>query len=422
MAKWLDFMRGNVLVMTVCECVWRSTIDIIWPFLSLYVLDLGGSYETIGLIMAVGNLASLVLYPLGGYIADYQGRIKLIGYMTFAYGAGFLIPAFTDTWQWLAVGMFVQSLATFYFPARQALIADSIPPDRRGIGFAATAAIPSAFGLAAPVLGAWLIGTYGINRAMRGLYFSGFFIAAAVALFRLRFLKETLVNPKALELSLGKIPGLLSESYRSILATLREVPRKLWTLSLLVSSSVFFASLASSFWIVRASEVIGLSVQQWGTVMLVSGAVSVVLGIPAGSLVDRLSKRWVAGACLVLGALQAFLFLRCTTFTQVVVLAASTTLTNAFLNPAFQSLFADMTPRERRGRVLASIGGGGIWLMRGAWGSGVLGKSTQTLGNFISGYVYGLDSSLPWLVLSGAFLILGILFIAFVEEPEKAEI
>jgi len=23
------FMKGNVLVMTVCECVWRTTIDII---------------------------------------------------------------------------------------------------------------------------------------------------------------------------------------------------------------------------------------------------------------------------------------------------------------------------------------------------------------------------------------------------------
>lgn len=150
---WFGFMRGNVLVMTICECVWRSTIDIIWPFLSLYVLELGGSYETIGLIMAAGNLASMIFYPLGGYIADYQGRIKLISYMTFAYGAAFLIPAFTKTWQWLAVGMFVQSIFTFYFPARQALIADSIPPEKRGIGFATTAAIPSAFGIASPFVG-----------------------------------------------------------------------------------------------------------------------------------------------------------------------------------------------------------------------------------------------------------------------------
>ena len=141
LAEWFSFMRGNVLVMTICECVWRSTIDIIWPFLSLYVLELGGSYETIGFIMTVGSLASMIFYPLGGYIADYQGRIKLIGYMTFAYGAAFLIPAFTSTWQWLVVGMFVQSLATFYFPARQALIADSIPPERRGIVSASKADI-----------------------------------------------------------------------------------------------------------------------------------------------------------------------------------------------------------------------------------------------------------------------------------------
>ncbi len=228
-------------------------------------------------------------------------------------------------------------------------------------------------------------------------------------------------NPRTLDLSLSKIPGLLAESYRSVLAVLREAPRRLWTLSLLVSACVFFASLVSSFWVVRASEVIGLSVRQWGAVMLVSGLVSVVLGIPAGSVVDRFSKRWIAGACLIVGALQSLLFLRCATFGHVVILAAFTTLTNAFLNPAFQSLFADIIPRERRGRVLASIGGG-IWLMRGAWGSGVLGRSIQTVGSLLSGYLYGYDSSLPWLVLSGALLVLGAMFIAFVKEPERAEI
>jgi len=416
------FMQGNVLVMTVCECIWRSTIDIIWPFLSLYVLELGGSYETIGVIMAVGSVASMIFYPLGGYIADYQGRIKLISYMTFAYGVGFLIPAFTDTWQWLAVGMFVQSVVTFYFPARQALIADSIPPEKRGMGFAATAAIPSAFGIAAPFVGGWLIETFGIMRALRGLYFCGFFITAGVALIRFRFLRETVENPISLDLSLQKIPGLLLESYRSVYEILRNVSRKLWTLSLLVSSCVFFASIVSSFWIVRASEVIGLNAQQWGAVMLVSGAVSVVLGIPAGILVDRYSKKWIAGGCLIIGSVQTYLFIQCTTFQHVVILAAFTTLTNAFLNPAFQSLFADMTPRAQRGRVLASIGGGGIWLMRGAWGSGVLGRTTQTLGAFMSGYLYRYDNSLPWLVLSGALLVLGVMFIALVKEPERAEI
>jgi len=417
-----SFMKGNVLVMTVCECVWRTTIDIIWPFLSLYVLSLGGDYETIGVIMAVGNLASLILYPLGGYIADYQGRIKLIGYMTFAYGAAFLIPAFTNTWQWLAVGMFVQSLVTFYFPARTALIADSIPPEQRGIGFAATIAIPSAFGIGAPFIGGWLIETMGMSRAMHGLYLSGFFIASGVAFFRLRYLKETVENPNKLDFTLGNSPRLIVDAYRSVFSVLGEVPRRLYVLSFLVSASVFFASLTSSFWVVRATEIVGLTVRQWGEVMLVSGLVSVVLGIPAGSVVDRFSKKRIAGLCMLLGSAQCFLFLRCQTFTQVVVLAAFTTLTNAFMNPAFQSLFADMTPRAKRGRIMASIGGGGLWLMRGAWGSGVLGISMQTIGTFLSGYLYRYDNALPWVILSGALALIGLLFMIMVEEPKEAEV
>jgi MFS family permease len=318
--------------------------------------------------------------------------------------------------------MFVQSIFTFYFPARQALIADSIPPEKRGIGFAATAAIPSAFGLAAPFVGGWLIETYGITQAMRGLYFSGFFIAAAVAFFRLRFLKETLINPRTIDLSLNQLYGLLLESYRSAYRILCDAPRRLWSLSMLVSTCVFFASLVSSFWVVRVSEVIGLNAQQWGTVMMVSGAVSVVLGIPAGVLVDRFSKRWIVGVCLIIGAGQSYLFLRCSTFEHVTLLAVFTTLTNAFLNPAFQSLFADMTPRQHRGRVLATIGGGGIWLMRGAWGSGVLGRTTQTIGSFLSGFLYGYNNALPWTILSIALFALGVMFITWVQEPEIAEI
>ena len=107
---------------------------------------------------------------------------------------------------------------------------------------------------------------------------------------------------------------------------------------------------------------------------------------------------------------------------NVLVLAAFTTVTNSFMNPAFQSLFADMTPRKIRGRVLSSIGGGGIWLMCGAWGSGVLGMSMQALGVFLSGYLYRRDNGALWAVLSAALCLIGALFLVLVCEPEEAEI
>lgn len=417
-----SFMKGNVLVMTLCECVWRSTIDIIWPFLSLYILELGGNYKNIGFIMAAGNLASMIFYPIGGYIADYQGRIKLIGYMTFAYGSAFLINAFTDTWQWLGIGMFFQSLVTFYFPARQALIADSLPPEKRGIGFASTVAIPSAFGIAAPYAGGWLIEKFGLRITMKSLYFSGFFIAAAVALFRLKYLKETIINPKKLEIHIETMPWLFIESYRSLFRVLNEIPRKLFTLSYLVSSSIFFASLTSSFWVIRAYEVIGINVQQWGTIMLVFGLVSVLAGIPIGGLIDRSNKKWIAGICLFLSGIQCLIFLTCKSYHHLIIFSALASLTNSFMNPSFQSLFANLTPREKRGRVLSSIGGGGIWLMRGAWGSGILGKIMQTLGSFFSGYLYSYNKTAPWIIVAISLMIIGILFLILVKEPDYAEL
>jgi len=420
--KLPEFLRGNTLVMTVCECIWRSTVDIVVPFVSLYVLELGGNYQTIGFIMSGASFASMLLYPLGGYIADYQGRIKLIGYMTFMYAFAFLVTGLGDSWQWLALGMFLQNLTTFYWPAIQALMADSIPPRQRGIGFATIETIPAAFGLIAPLAGAFFISSFGMRTAMRGLYFSAFIIASALALFRLSFLKETLVNPKKLDASPGGIARLLVDSYRGIFTTLSGITRELWVLALLVTALVFSASFASSFWIIRATKIIGLNLTEWATVIMFSGVVGVILGIPAGRLTDRLSKRLVAGVCIILDAILSFLFLRASSYSEVLVLALVAAAVDSFLNPSLKSLFADLTPRNVRGRAMALVGGGGLNLMRGVFANSILAKVFLATGAFLSGYIYSFDSSLPWLFLSGAMLAIGVFFIIFVRDPIAPEI
>jgi MFS family permease len=422
MSRTFSFMRGNVLVMTVCSALWRVSTDIMWPFLSLYVLALGGDYETIGMVMAVGNLAGMIFYPLGGYLADYQGRIRVMSYMTYIYALTFLIFVFTSSWEWVAVGMFMQSLVTFYTPAMQALMADSLPPEKRGLGFATTMAIPAAVGIASPVIGGLLIDMYGIGTSMHALYALGFFVGLVVATLRLKFLRETVESSDRIDVSLGKIPRMWAGSFKDVLQTMKEAPRRLLTLSLLVSACIFFISMVNPFWIVSAQERIGVTTKEWGTLMLINGAINVALAIPAGSLVDRLSKKWVAGACLILGAIPVFLFLRTTTFVDVLLVGVFATLTNTFLNPAIQTLFANSTPREKRGRIMASIGGGGMWLMGGAWGSGVLTMLSLTAGSLSSGYVYNYDPFTPWYVLSAALIVLGVLFILLVEEPMEAEI
>jgi MFS family permease len=416
-------MKGNVLILTACSTMWRMSVDIVWGYLPIYILALGGEYETIGQVMAVGNVASMLLYPLGGYLADYQGRIKVMGYMTYVYAFTFLIYVFTNTWQWVAVGIFMQSFVTFYFPAMQALMADSIPDDKRGLGFAATMAIPGAFGIASPLIGGWLIDVYGINRAFKALYLAGFFVALIVATLRLKFLKETREpsGDSKLDLSIGNIPRLVFDSYKDMIKVVGEAPRSVITFSVLVSTVAFFVSIASPFWILRAKEVLLVSEKQWGTFALVNGALNVVISFPAGKMVDKWNKKYVAGISLILCAIPSYLFLYATKPIHVLVLLMAATVPNTFINPAFQSMFTEMIPPEKRGRMFAALGGAGIWVTGGAWATGMVAMVSITLGTLASGYVYRLNNSLPWIILSISMVVLGSLIIVMVKDPKLDE-
>ncbi len=47
---------------------------------------------------------------------------------------------------------------------------------------------------------------------------------------------------------------------------------------------------------------------------------------------------------------------------HVLLLLMFATVPKTFINPAFQSLFTEMIPSEKRGRMFAALGGAGIWV------------------------------------------------------------
>ncbi|MBM3291515.1 MFS transporter [Candidatus Bathyarchaeota archaeon] len=74
-----SMMKGNILVLTVSRVLWSMSDSIVLPYLSLYILSLSGSKNTIGDVFFYGSIAACLLYPIGGYIADKAGRSKLVG-------------------------------------------------------------------------------------------------------------------------------------------------------------------------------------------------------------------------------------------------------------------------------------------------------------------------------------------------------
>ncbi len=413
-------LRGNILVLTVSRVIWSVSGSIVYPYMSLYILELGGSKPQVGLVNAVAGIAGMFLYPVGGYIADKSGRAKLVGISTFLYASSFLLFIFAPSWQWLAVGMAYQQLVLFYMPALNAIMADSIPVGARGRILSITMVIPEAVRIFIPYIGGWLIAVYALQSAMRIGYALSFVLAVVVAYIRLRYLKETIEDGSGI----GRdVVSIFRESYRDILGSIRWVLKNLRGYVLVTIFLTFINAIVQPFWIVYGKEVIGLSEYAWGSILLIAGLTKTLFSVGVGNLVDR----WGPKKCMLIGfgvaipALGAFIL--SSSFAQTAAVYVVLVLSNAFIWISTNVLLADTIPRSTRGRVMATLGQGiGVGVGGGGYARGFLLFIPATLGSILGGYIYEFNPSLPWLTQATILALSMILTLLLVKEPEEAEV
>ncbi|MCK4437536.1 MFS transporter, partial [Candidatus Bathyarchaeota archaeon] len=84
----------NVLVLTMSRTIWSMSDTNIDNFISSDMLALGATVPAIGLMNALGSFGAMLLYPIGGYIADKSGRVKLVAYSTLLYVSSFVVYLF----------------------------------------------------------------------------------------------------------------------------------------------------------------------------------------------------------------------------------------------------------------------------------------------------------------------------------------
>jgi len=422
------FMTGNIRVLVICRVMWSFSTSIVYPFFSLYIIALGGTPAQVGLINSLGIIAGMFLYPIGGYIADRMGRVKLIGYSTYLYALCHLPFVFATNWQAVALGQFLSHLFLFYTPALNALQADSLPPGIRGRGFATIRVIPGAVRIIAPIVGGWIIASYGggdagMIQAVRLCWGIAFVTGLIIATIRLKFLKETIEEDTVTEsLSLGSLPRIIKESYSDILGSLKWMDSSLRGIVIIeVIASLFIAGTAP-FWVVYVKDVIGLTPQQWGTVLSISGFLGIVMAFPQGVLVDKLGPRRMILLSMGLAPPVIYLFLHAGGFYGVVAIMCAMSLINGLLMPAFSTIIANLIPKNRRGRLYSLIGERGVMFSYGNfWGGGFLLFPAAAVGSYIGGHIYQMNSSYPWIILPLAMVVNFVLAVRFIKEPEKAE-
>jgi len=394
-----------------------------FPYFSLYVIALDGSATEIGLIAAIGGAAGLILYPMGGFIADRRGRVRLVGLSTYMFALSFGFFASAWSWEILGVGRFFQQLVLFYIPAMNAIMADSLPPGKRGIGFATTLAIPGAISVIMPYIGGYLIdNVYGgdLIPAMQLCYMISLSLGLLVATIRVKFLKETYTG-ETLGYPMWNLPRLLKDSYSSTIETLKWLPKSLRMIAIIQILTVLFVSVANPFWIVYAKQVIGLTALQWGELTLLAGGFRILISIPFGQLIDRYGPKKMLAVTAPLAPIATSLFPLCKGFIHVLGVLLLVEVFNTIVVPATSTLMADYVPRERRGRVLSILGQGAIvgWNRR-SMGAFLL-FIPIAIGSLIGGYIYDFNVVYPWYILTVALVISFFLIVKFIEEPKQRQ-
>jgi len=422
------FLTGNIRVLVICRVLWSFSTSIVYPFFSLYILALGGTPAQVGLVNSLGIIAGMFLYPVGGYIAEKMGRVKLVGFSTYLYAICHLPFIFARDWKALAIGQFFSHLFLFYSPAMNALQADSLPPGVRGRGFATMMAIPSAVRIVAPYIGAYLITSFGgedagLIKAVRLCWAVAFATGLLVATIRLKYLKETISEDEVEDkLTLGALPRIVKESYASVFESLRWMDRALVSIVVIEVVSSLFVAMTAPFWVIYAKQVVGLTVIQWGLILPISGLLGIILAFPLGALVDRWGSRRMILIAMAMAPAAIFLYLYAEGFLGVLAIICWMTVINGMMMPAFSTLIANMIPRNRRGRLYSLLGERGVMYSFGNfWGGGFLLFPAAALGSYIGGQVYEMNVAWPWIILSAATVVSLVLTYMYIHEPEKAQ-
>lgn len=400
------FIKGNYAVLVVSWLIMDFAMEVPATYYALYVMGLGASETVVGLIGLCYSLALASMQFPGGYIADRFGRKQIICTMTFGVALSYSLFALAPSWHFILLGsVLVAILNSTYQPALMAMIADSLPPEKRGMGFSIVTLISTASTTPGPIVAALLCDALGLMTGMRAAYAMLVFLFLAAAVMRTLYLKETLEVRERFDVAelLKSYPVALRES----VTVFRRLPRSLAFLVLAAAMSAFGFSAMHPFMPVYAIRELSVSEVLWGLVLTTIPITTVAFSIPAGKLIDKVGRKRPLLIATASFALSAYLFM----LGGLPILISSLALIGAgsvMSQASFGSLMADLTPMDDRGKVNAFFN--------------FTASTAVALGSFAGGLLYEHVSPRFPFHLTMLLGIASLLIIAlFIEEPKTRE-
>ncbi len=175
------------------------------PYRSLFIIELGASTGTLGALLMIETMGGMVFQLPGGVLADRYGRKKIM-ILSSVIGFGSpLIYLFATNWTHIAPALLIAATSSLSRPAYNALIAESLPIEKRGSGFAAISFVQMIPQIFTGVIGGYIIDLYGVLAGVRLILILSLATSAVGTLIYWRRLEETLTSQAATRSQMRKM-------------------------------------------------------------------------------------------------------------------------------------------------------------------------------------------------------------------------
>lgn len=373
-------------------------------YYSQFILELGGTEFIVGVISFSSFITlALVQFP-GGYLADKHGRRWLVSTMTYGVALSYLFYAVAPSWHMILIGAVITSLCLIYQPALMAMIADSLPSERRGMGYSIIMLITNVATTPAPLVAGLLILKYDFVTAMRIGYIIVVILFLIAATLRIK-LKETLKDPEKISFNdfFNSYPSALKESVK----VWSVVPSSMLYLFVAMILGTFSSGMIQPFFVVYALNVLKIEKFDWSLILTSLFISMIILSLPAGKLIDKVGRKIPLLASYLL-SVPAALFFVYGDLLKLFVALPMLGLAQVLLMSSFSSLQADFVPREQRGKVTGF--------------TNFFNNIFMALGSLVGGFLYYFVlPQLPFLIMLSFLVPQFLLTLFLVHEPKKRE-
>lgn len=347
-------------------------------FLPLYLIALGGTVMSVGLLNGMDNLLSALYSFPGGYVSDrfgYKRALLLFNLIAiFGYGIVIIFPF----WQAVLVGaVFFISWTAISLPATMDMVAKVLPMNKRTMGVSLHSLvrrIPMALG---PVIGGILISIYGQIRGIRIAFMAALLMAGISLLLQQFVIEEDRQISKKRDATRTFGLSLINFPLRNLLVS-----------DILVRFCEQIPYAFAVIWCVSINQITPL---QFGVLTTIEMVTAMLVYIPVAYFADRSTKKPFVVTTFIFFSIFPLALFFARSFSAMVIAFIIRGL-KEFGEPTRKALIVDLAPEDKKAATfgiyylirdiivsIAAFGGAILWSISPAvnflvaFGFGVMG-------------------------------------------------